>query len=209
MGLFDKKFRSKLVEEIGRIEKVSGIEVVAVVARNSASYTYINLASAAFFSFSGLTYMMFAPDEFTDEWIYAYTLISFCIGFLLMFITPLARLFVPDKTKQRNSEIYARALFQKGQIYETDTRQGILIYVSSFEEKVILIEDKNVTKRIPFQELQDLKKLFSSSFDSFSSSKTSSNILAAMQKLSEVASKYIPIEPDDVNEIPDDLEILL
>jgi uncharacterized membrane protein len=209
MSLFDKGFRSKLVEEIGRIEKNSGIEVVTVVARNSANYIYINLASGAFFSFSGLTYMMFAPDEFTDEWIYMYTLISFCLGFLLMFVTPLARFFVPEKTLQRNAEIYARALFQKGKIYETDTRQGVLIYISSFEQKVIVIEDKNVTKRIPFQELQDLKKLFGASFEPFSLSKTSSNILSAMQKLSEISAKYIPIEPDDVNEIPDDLEILI
>ncbi|MCB1177596.1 MAG: hypothetical protein KDK36_08475 [Leptospiraceae bacterium] len=72
-----------------------------------------------------------------------------------------------------------------------------------------MVEDKNVIKRMPFQELQDLKEKFNSIFVPFSSSKTAENLLDSMNKLAEVSAKFIPIEPDDVNEIPDDLEIIL
>lgn len=209
MSLFSKEFKKKLIEKIGEIESLSGVEVVIVVARKSANYIYLNLLGGIFFSFLSLTYLMFTPVEFPDEIVYIGTILGFIIGYLLLLIPDIARLFVSKKTLQRNAEIYGRALFQKGKIYETETRQGILIYVSNFEKTTLFLEDKNVMKRIPFYELNIIKERLNCIFDKYSSHKTAQNFLLELDNLKQISAKFIPITEDDVNEIPDDLEILL
>jgi uncharacterized membrane protein len=209
MSLFSKDFKNKLIEKIGEIESVSGVEVVVVVARHSANYIYMNLAGGIGFGLLGLTYLMFTPEEFPDEYVFFGTLIFFAIGFLLFFIPLFIRFFIPKETLKRNAEIYGRALFQKGLIYETFTRQGILLYLSNLENTVVVIEDKNVTKQFPLHELKILKERFNLIFHPFSNKKTAENFLTEMNNLKEISAKFIPITEDDINEIPDDLEILL
>lgn len=209
MNLFSKEFRNKLTEKIGLIESVSGIEPVIVAARKSADYTYLNLCSGIFSAASVFTFMIFDPEVFEDELIYFATLAGFALGFLIFYIPVFARLFVQKKTLLRNAEIYARALFQKGKIYETESRQGLLIFISLFERAVIVIEDKNITKKIPINELNLLKERLSLSVHWFSSARTAENIFKELDSLKTSAEKYIPVSKDDVNEIPDDLEIVL
>ncbi len=209
MSLFSSDFKKILVQEIQKIESVSGVEVIIVVARSSANYIYINLVAGVLFSFLVHTYTMFSDFEFSDETIYLSNIIAFLVGFFLFLIPFLARFFIPKGTLHRNVEIYGRALFQKGKIYETQTRQGILIYLSNFEKKVLLLEDKNVTLRIPIHEMKILKKNFNLVFHPFSHKKTAENFLLALEKLKDTCAKFIPITEDDVNELPDDMEILL
>lgn len=209
MKLFSKDFKSKLIEKIGEIESVSGVELVVVVARQSANYIYINLTGGLGFCFLALTYFMFTPEEFPDELVYIGTILGFGIGYLLFLIPTIARFFLSRDVLKRNAEIYGRALFQKGQIYETDTRQGIVIYVSDFEKSVIMIEDKNVTKKIPIHEIKILRERLNLIFDKYSNHKTGLNLLSELDNFKNIVAKFIPIAEDDVNEIPDDLEILL
>lgn len=209
MSLFSNEFKQRLIEEIKSIESVSGVEVVIVVARHSANYIYVNLFGGIFFSFLTFTYTMFSDFEFSDEVLYFSTLLSFCIGFLIMYIPLLSRFFIRRETLIRNVEIYGRALFQKGKIYETQTRQGILIYLSNFERRVLIIEDKNVALRIPLHELKVAKNSFNTIFHPFSRAKTAENFLSELAKLKTLCAKFIPITEDDVNELPDEMEIIL
>lgn len=209
MSLFSDEYKKSLISKIKEIESVSGVELVIVVARSSASYIYLNLISGIFFSFLTFTYTVFTDFEFSDEVLYFSTLVSFFVGFILMFIPFLARFFVKRETLTRNVEIYGRALFQKGKIYETKTRQGILIYLSHFERKVLVLEDKNVSLRIPIHELKIMKNNLNSVFHPFSRKKTAANFLSELNKLKDLCAKFIPITQDDVNELPDDMEIIL
>lgn len=209
MSLFSDEFKKALVQEIQKIESVSGVELVIVVARSSANYIYINLIAGIVFSFLTHTYTMFSDFEFSDEVMYFSNIIAFLVGFVLFFIPLLARFFIPKNVLYRNVEIYGRALFQKGKIYETQTRQGLLIYLSNFERRVLVLEDKNVALRIPIHEMKIIKNNLNSIFHPFSRNKTAENFLLELTKLKDVCAKFIPITKDDVNELPDDMEIIL
>ncbi|MCX8000037.1 MAG: hypothetical protein N3A69_13970 [Leptospiraceae bacterium] len=209
MGLFSEEFKKHLVSEIKKIESVSGVEVVIVVAKSSASYIHLNLLGGIFFSYLTLTYTMFSDYEFSDEVLYFSIIIAFFIGFLILYIPFLARLLVKRETLIRNVEIYGRALFQKGKIYETQSRQGILIYLSNFERRVLVLEDKNVSLRIPIHELKLIKTNFNHIFHPFSQTKTTENFLRELNKFKDLCAKFIPVTKNDVNELPDDMEIIL
>ncbi|MCB1143505.1 MAG: hypothetical protein H7A24_11550 [Leptospiraceae bacterium] len=209
MKLFSKEYRIQLNRMIGEIEKVSGVEVVIVVGKKSANYLYIHLISGVLLSFAFNCYQMFIDIEIADEVIFVSTVLSFVVGYLLMYIPGLSSLLIPKEILRRNAEIYARALFQKGKIYETNTRQGILLYVSLFEKTIMMIEDKNVASRIPFHVIQAQKKEFDSLFQGIWNLKFPEEFLNSLNRFKATAEKYIPVSKNDVNEIPDDLEIIL
>ncbi len=206
--LMPKNFRDRLTDKITEIESVSGVETVITVSENSGDYQYLNLFSGIFSGLGTFTYTMFSPEFFPEEWIYFSSLIGFGIGYLLFFIKPLAGVFVPKNRLKRNAEIYARACFQKGKIYETSSRQGILIYISLFEKTAVIIEDRNASLKVPLNEWNLLKDKFQSAFHPFSKNRTEENILRELNVFQDVMKKYIP-DSKERNEIPDNLEISL
>lgn len=203
-----RRFRERLTEKITEIESVSGAETVITVSENSGDYQYLNLFSGIFFGLSAFTYTMFSPEFFPEEWIYFSSLIGFGLGYLFFFLKPLAAMFVSKEKLGRNAEIYARACFQKGKIYETASRQGILIYISMFERTSVIIGDRNASLKVPMNEWNLLREKFQKVFHPFSRKKTEENILLELNLFQDIMKKYIP-ESGEINEIPDDLEIFL
>jgi putative membrane protein len=209
MNLLKKEFRDKIGEFVGKIEKQSGVEVVVAITAKSGNYSYIGLIAGILFCFAALGLTVFSEEEWDDEFILLFPLIGFAIGYLLFSISSFASFFVPKKVLKRNVEIYGRAAFQKGKIYETASRQGILIFISLFEKEIIVLEDKVVSKRIPFDKISEFKNNFNAVFRKFPDGKASERILSSFESMIPICAKYIPIEANDINEIPDDLEIVL
>ncbi len=209
MSILSKDFRDKLSNFIGNIEKKSGVEVVVAIAPKSGNYIFIPLIVSLVFISLGISFTVFSDEEFDDEWLVFIPLIFGAIGFLISSIPILHSILTPKNIKIRNTEIYARASFQKGNIYETVSRQGILIYISIFENEIVFLEDKVVLKRIPFDELSKMKSNFKTVFKSFPDGKSSERLNFALESMIPICEKFIPIEANDVNEIPDDLEIIL
>jgi putative membrane protein len=209
MKLLGKEFKDKLTETIAKIEDNSGVEVVVAIGKKSGNYFFVPLITGIIFSFIALTYTIFAEEEFDDLMIYLYSVVLFCSGFLLFSIPLLSRILVPKDILKRNVEIYARALFQKGKIYETVSRQGILVYVSVFENEVFVQEDMGVFKRIPYDKILEIKNNFKSVFSIFPNGKAGSNLIIALEGIIPICKQFIPKEENDINEIPDDLEIQL
>ncbi|MDX1960691.1 MAG: hypothetical protein SFU98_19120 [Leptospiraceae bacterium] len=209
MRLLSDEFKKKLTETIVKIENNSGIEVVVAIGKKSGNYLYVPLLAGAILNFGVFTYAMFTDEEFDDLLIYMASILTFCIGFGIFSIPYLASFFVPSSIKKRNTEIYARALFQKGKIYETVSRQGILVYVSQFEKEVVVVEDSGVFKRIPLDKLTKLKDSFLGIFSYFPSFNTGTRLLSSLESIIPICKEFIPREENDVNEIPDDLEITL
>ncbi|HNH07263.1 MAG TPA: hypothetical protein PK683_02080 [Leptospiraceae bacterium] len=203
-----RRFRERLTEKITEIESVSGAETVITVSENSGDYQYLNLCSGIFFGLSAFTYTMFSPEFFPEEWIYFSSLIGFGLGYLFFLVKPLAAMFVSKEKLGRNTEIYARACFQKGKIYETSSRQGILIYISMFERTSVLIGDRNASLKVPVNEWNLLREKFQKVFHPISRKKTEENILLELSLFQDIMKKYIP-ESGEINEIPDGLEIFL
>lgn len=209
MSILGKEFRESLSGLIAQIEKKSGVEVVIAIASRSGNYSFVPILVGLIFAFFGISFSVFSDEELEDEFLVLIPLLFSAIGYLIFSFPLIHSILVPKKMKKRNSEIYARASFQKGNIYETVSRQGILIYVSVFEKEIIFLEDKFVTKRIPFDEIAKIKSSLNFVFKTFPDGKAPSRFISSIESMIPIFEKYIPVEPNDVNEIPDDLEIVL
>ena len=205
MKRFDEAFRTKLYDTIRDIEDNSLVEIVVLIKPQSGSYRDISSLSAAIFSFLLYTFFMFSPFEFDVFLIYVFTVLGFLgVYFLFRSLPKLERNFIPRARKDKSVELYARALFQKGGIRFTNSRIGTLIYFSLLERKVYILPDRGVETSVPADEWTNLNEKFQAVF---SAPDVPQAILNALIECKPVFNKYIPPIENDINELPDDLNV--
>lgn len=200
-------FKKKLASTVAQIESTSEVEVVVAIKPISSFYYELYLILGVIFAFITFTFFIFAPLVFGDYLIYMGTIASFFIGISFGFIfKPLLKNLLGQKTLKRNVEIMARALFQKGGIHHTKEKIGVLILFSLFEKKHFIVADRKIKNLIPLQEWEKIDKNFEKVF---TSKKPSQVLLEELLKTKEIFSKFLPPVENDINELPDDLEIIL
>ncbi|MEA2042736.1 MAG: TPM domain-containing protein [Bacteroidota bacterium] len=207
MKKFNEEFKKNLYETIEDIENHSLTEAVAVVKSESGDYKNVSL----WFAFAVMallyTFFMFAPVEFNVYVIYLVSLFSFPLSyFIVEFLPVFKRLLVPNTKLHKQAEIYARAVFQKGGIRFTQERIGVLFYVSLFEKSVVIVADRGAETAVPAEDWERMKMGFTSIF---SASNPAEAFIEKLQETKPVFAENIPPVENDINELPDDLEVEL
>jgi len=207
MKQFNDEFKSKLYETIADIENNSQVEIVAIFRSSSGKYRDVSLWAALAFMFAASSFFMFSPIEFDIYMIWLFTFVSFIFAYFLMeVLKPLKRVFVSKKRMKRHADLYGRAIFQKGGIRFTSEKIGVLIYLSEFERKVVIIPDRGACTLVP----DDYWNQFENGFSSvFKERNIAEAFINELKKTKKIFSEYIlPVE-NDINELPDDLEITI
>lgn len=207
MNRFNETFRTKLYETIELIENNSLVEMVVIIKPQSSRYRDIPVWSGIVFSFLLYTFFMFSPFEFGVYLIYGMTILSFFFVFGLFSISNfLHSLFVKKSRMTRNVEINARAIFQKGGIRFTQERIGTLVYISLLEKLVFILPDRGAENAIPVDEWKEIKQDFQSIFDTRD---VPGELINKLNKWQPIFAKYIPPVENDINELPDDMNVEL
>ena len=207
MKYFNQDFKTELFKTIEEIENNSLVEIVVIAKSKSANYKDVSMWFGFGFLFFVYSIFMFSNLEFDVYLIYFFTLLSFFLGYFLHFlIDPLRRLSIKNARMQKNVEINARAIFQKGGIHHTNERIGVLLYISVFEKMVSIIPDRGTENAIPAQEWENIKTGFAGIFEK---SNPATTFLEELKKCKPIFNQYIPPIENDINELPDDLDINL
>ena len=207
MKQFNEDFRTKLYETIELIENNSLVEMVVIIKEHSGKYRDIPVWAGLIFSFLLYTFFMFSHIAFDVYMIYGMTVLSFFFIYGLVSISHFTVPFlIKKKRKLRNVEISARAIFQKGGIRFTQERIGVLIYVSLLEKQVFILPDRGAEKAIPVDEWKEMKQDFQQIFNA---SDIPGALIDTMKKWQPVFAKHIPPIENDINELPDDLDVEL
>ncbi len=208
ISLFDKSFKQRLYKEIADIEKQSLAEVVVIIRAKSANYHDVSLWFGFVLQVVVLLYLLFSPQVFNPYWICFAGVISFLFGFSIVELLPvLKRVLTKSKRKKHAVEVYARALFQKGAVYDTREHTGLLIFVSLLEQMVFLVPDKGLLLRIPEHIWEEISQEFNKIFKE--EDLVTDALLSKLTYLKPLLAQYVPPVENDINEIPDDLEINL
>ncbi len=207
MKRFNEDFKTKLYETIEDIENNSLVEIVAVVKAKSGNYRDISLWFALIVMFLTSSFFMFSPIEFDPYLMYVFTFLAFISAYLIAeLFKGLKRLFIKKSRLIRNTDIYTRAIFQKGGIRFTNEKIGVLIYVSLFEKRVKLLADRGAFTLVPNELWSQMKKDFNRIFDKDNAAEA---FIEELKKTKAIFAEFIlPIE-NDINELPDDLEVEL
>ena len=205
MKRFNEDFKTKLYSTIEDIENNSLVEIVSIIKARSGKYTNVSLWAGITLMILAYTFFMFAPINFDVYLIYFMTLLSFLVGYWAVeLINPLQRILIRKKVMKRNVELYGRAIFQKGGIRHTNEKIGVLIFVSLFEKEVFILPDKGAETMVPAEDWNKINKEFQSIFES---KDIPTDFLEKLNSCKDIFSEFIPPIENDINELPDDLDV--
>jgi putative membrane protein len=139
---FTDEARKRVGEAVEVIEKESDVEVVVSVKKRAGHYRRTDLYVGAFVAYAFLFYILFVPQEFDTQWIPVDVVIAFLFGAALSAeVSPLRRALTPRALLDDAAELAARSAFYSLGVSRTTGRTGILVFVSVFERRVLLVPD--------------------------------------------------------------------
>lgn len=148
--------RSYLEQRIKETEQSTNLQIVLATTGRSDNYTEIPWkAFAAGVSAAGL--LVFAGHLINPVWFTVTTLLVSIVAILAIgslsaimtiFLPAYAGVFLTGVRSEKETWQYAASLFLERELYETGNRTGILILISKFERKIVILPDKGLDSRL-------------------------------------------------------------
>lgn len=204
---FEPDYQTQLDETIQGLESKSSVEFVVVIYPESSNYRDIELWGGIFLAFASLVCQFMVPAVIHIYAILFGTLLAFSLGIgLIKWIKPLKRFLINNKRMRRKAEIMARAIYQKAGIHRTSHHTGVLLFLSTFEHQAVLLWDIGVDVELTIDELDGLELQFNGIFKSANPSEA---LLTKIADCTPIFEKHLPVQPNDINELPNHLQVEL
>jgi putative membrane protein len=158
--------RQRLNELITETEKRTNTQIVLAIINRSDTYTELPWkAFALATSIAGLSVVVLSL--LLNSW-NTLTTILFAIGITLLagivfallavFVPPFAKLFLSAHRAEEEVHQYAESLFLEKELFATEKRKGILVLISLFERKVIVLPDKGISNLLSRDDMHEIIK---------------------------------------------------
>ena len=189
--------------------KISG-EIVPVFVERSGSYEIANYrAGAVFASVSFLVIVVIdtyfpAYAIYDPFWIFVAVAADGITGAVLArYVDPVRKLFLNRGHLEQATSRRAQTAFLSEEVFNTRQRTGIMIFISFFEHKVIVLADSGISKVV---EQKEWDALVQGIITNIRQGKLVDGIEAAIRRCGEILlEKGFVITPDDINELGDEL----
>ncbi len=192
--------RAELARLVAQVERNTAGELVTVVLDSSSTYAgfRIGWAAALALLIACVTHLVW-PGLPVIQLLGAQAILAVMLVAAFGW-APLLRLVVPRWTKQQAVDQHAKRLFLELGLTETRDRSGVLILLSEFERRVVILGDRGIHEHLG-------TKVWEALVTELVGSIRTGNAMAGLQSIirrlgHELASKFPP-RPDDTNELPD------
>jgi putative membrane protein len=219
--LFSPEDRKAVSDAVTQAEKKTAGEIVPVVATASDRYERAEdlfglLVAGVVVSAAWLGWMGVRPA--TGDWVTGPELslglvhvlglfgVGWFVGMKIAGRVPFFKHLLVPRAIMRARVIKAgEASFASLAARGTKAATGIVIYVSLFERIVYIRADRGIAKQVPPAEW---KTICDDLTRALKSGKPREGLVAAIGKVGDHLSKHFPVQPDDVNELSNELRIL-
>jgi putative membrane protein len=201
--IFTPDKEKRVVEAIGRAEGKTSGEIVPMVVDQSDPYLHVDFIGALvvqFAAFLGAIWLLPAYDYLL---VLGLQVLGLATGFFLFrHVGPLKRLCLSPKVAEE--EVFERALraFREMELSRTAERTGILILVSLLEHRVQVLADSGINARVKPGTWDEVLEIV---LAGIRRGDLCQGLCDAIDRCGEILSQEFPIQPDDVNELPDRL----
>jgi uncharacterized membrane protein len=105
-----------------------------------------------------------------------------------------------------SKDLYQRAqdVFKKIGMTRTAQRNGVLIYLATDDRKFAVIGDRGINDVVPENFWEDI---VSQMTEQFKKCHFFEGVCGAVQQIGEKLKQYFPYQPQDVNELPDEISL--
>jgi len=124
-------------------------------------------------------------------------------GYLLVTSVPrLKRWLVPAETFDRRTRLRAEAAFLEEEVFDTEGRTGVLIFLALFEHRAIVLADSGIHAAVPAGAWEGIVGALTAGMRA---GRPADALLEAVRGCGELLAAYrVTVRPGDVDEIPDE-----
>jgi putative membrane protein len=207
---FTSDEKKRIEQAVKQAEKSTSGEIVPYFVESSDLYEHAVWRGSIFLAGFTLVIMLiltktwslnFNPSHF---WFSAYLLAAAAIGFVMTkYIPSLRKLFTGKEFTEKRVRQRATQAFMEEEIFNTRERTGILIFVSYFEHKVVVMGDSGINEKVEPHEWEAVVELLTLGIKM---RKPADGMIAAIQQCGKLLERRkVLIREDDTNEISDSL----
>jgi putative membrane protein len=192
---------NKAIEEaIKKAESGTSGEIVFATAPASAHYLHANLLGALIGMVVVTAVFLILPLEHTLTTLLWTEFISFAVFYSLLPHLPWRRWIISDQEMDARVHDAAFMQFYSSGLYKTRESNGVEIYLSFFERRVVVIGDRAIHEKMGEQHWQVVRDVI---IKGMKEGNVCGGICAAIESCGKALAKHFPHRPDDVNELPD------
>lgn len=196
MSLLSPDDERQIEAKIAEIEARSASEIVVAVLGRSAPYpqVWLGLVLAAGIPFAALVFLLHIPVL----WTLLFALTLACLLYAARG-TALTRLFIMRPDLDRAVRERAERLFVERGIDRTAHRTGVLLFVSEFERRVVILGDQTIHERLGDTGWQAHVEHIVTAIRRREAAR---GVVEVLDRLGNVLAELLPVEPGDRNELP-------
>lgn len=148
--------KDRLDRRIAEAEKRTGAQIVLAVIERSDSYSELPWKAFALgTSLAGLLVLamnILLPLNSATKAVLLSIVMMLAAGaglaLLCVFNPDFARLFLPDHRSDVETKQYAKSLFLERELFATGKRRAVLIMISLFERRIVVLPDKGLASQL-------------------------------------------------------------
>jgi putative membrane protein len=200
---FLKDSKARVTATIRDVEAQTSAELVVAVKHTSGHYRDADFLGGFLLSVATLCALLFLPVPFAIGAMPIDVVVGFLLGsFFTSHLPPLRRLLLRRARMDAEVHAVARAAFVDRGISRTKGRNGIFVFVSTFERTVEVIADIGIDA----QALGDPWRTATAVVRDSVSHLDFDRFVEALRSLGPTLGAAMPHTADDVNELPDEVE---
>ncbi|UCH92344.1 MAG: TPM domain-containing protein [Candidatus Aminicenantes bacterium] len=217
---FNNEEKEKIKNAVKEAESKTSGEITTAFIKESDNYAVYELMFAVIIGFVYFVVLMLFANSIEESikqvsWEYSphhllmfygfSTFLVIAIVYLLANLSFIDRLIVSKSVMQVKVNQRAVRHFMESGVYNTKDRTGILIFISSLERRVELLADKGISAKIPQEKWDAIVRHI---IDGIKSQQLVKHLSDSIRECGNLLAEHFPIQPDDVNELKDDIHIL-
>ncbi len=195
--------KQSTASSVKSVEAQTAAEVVVAVRRRSGDYRVAGYHFGFFVGAAVVVYLLLAPQLFSVGDIALDGALGFGLGLVLAYnVSPLLRLLVREKPLAKSVAAAARVAFFDLSISRTSGRTGVLVFVSTFEQRVLVLTDVGI-------DTAALGPAWSAACTALSATVKQRDLAGferALESLGPILAATMPRSVHDVNELPDEVQ---
>jgi putative membrane protein len=123
------------------------------------------------------------------------------IGYLISAIEPIGRFLIPPDTFDRMAQLRAEAAFLEEEVFRTQDRTGILIFLALYEHRAVILADEGINRAVPTGEWDHLVADLVSGIKAGRASEALQEVITRCGQI--LADHEVERRPDDEDELAD------
>jgi putative membrane protein len=204
LSLFEPEAKRRVGAVVTEIEEKTSVEIVVTLRPRSGDYRFADATFGAGCLGAALLVFLFHPEPFDIRFFPFVALAVYLVATTFCrFYEPLRRLLTPRIERDRNVAQAARAAFYDNGVAQTKKRLGLLVFVSVFERKVVLVPDSGLS---PASFGEAFERATRRLDQAVQSSLSTEDFERALRELGKQLAEILPRQADDENELPDEVQ---